>query len=857
MSIRNDIAKWAAGRPAWQQAALAKLALGDTFDASDYESLASELLHGQDRVVKKYSLPKDWAFPETNHPVTVSEVHIGENVNRLEPGQRLTFEPSGLTVVYGDNGSGKSGYARLLKHFCGARVITEVLPNVFERPSDSPPSAEIAIRVNGEPQDSMSWAHQPSIAHHVSYFDKDCGNDFLGRDTEVTYRPRELQLLTDLITICDGVRDELRSRQESTVALPTHLPKVSAGGAAERFLQSLSSKTTNAEVEAATVLEGDHEIKLQELLREEARLLGEKPAVVRQQLLNASTDLATLADHLSYVTASIGPMALRNATATGNDAERLRGAATAASAEQFATDPLPGIGSDTWRALWQAAREYSVAEAYPSHTFPHVGDEAKCVLCQQDLLPVARDRLSRFESFIRDRTEQQAVEAEAFASDARNAIMSFTLVPEPIAGALGRLESEHRTTVGRYRRLLRGFAHARDMWIQNPSADVNVPRPTGGIASQLRKMAAARGQAASEIDDQGVAERLRETIDSRRTLEDRIALNDGKNAISKEIKRQQLLTNIERTLSAVSTRQITTFVSSLTRRHVSSEIRERFNEEVKALRLRSVTLEDRGGQKGQLMQRPRLVEAVQSARLEKVLSEGEQTALGLAGFFTESHFDKSRSSLILDDPVSSLDHMRRKQVAAKLSSLSVDRQIIVFTHDLAFVAYLRKASKDIGAPFAERSIVSTPLRRIGICRDHHPWNALSARKRLNQLKQDLVKIQKHQEEWEEDAYNSAASTWAGRLSEALERAIGIETAGRVLEPSTLETRPLMFRVFARITEDDNSELQEMYSAVSTWTTRHDDSPLSNVPPLTVEQMEDLLQKAEIWLKRVTKYASTP
>jgi len=41
-------------------------------------------------------------------------IHGAENVNALKAGERLTFDKTGLTVVYGDNGSGKSGYARIL-----------------------------------------------------------------------------------------------------------------------------------------------------------------------------------------------------------------------------------------------------------------------------------------------------------------------------------------------------------------------------------------------------------------------------------------------------------------------------------------------------------------------------------------------------------------------------------------------------------------------------------------------------------------------------------------------------------------------------------------------------------------------
>ena len=47
--------------------------------------------------------------------VTLRAIRGAENVNALKPGERLTFDKAGLTVVYGDNGSGKSGYARILK----------------------------------------------------------------------------------------------------------------------------------------------------------------------------------------------------------------------------------------------------------------------------------------------------------------------------------------------------------------------------------------------------------------------------------------------------------------------------------------------------------------------------------------------------------------------------------------------------------------------------------------------------------------------------------------------------------------------------------------------------------------------
>src|SRR5258708_32430918 len=67
-----------------------------------------------------------------------------------------------------------------------------------------------------------------------------------------------------------------------------------------------------------------------------------------------------------------------------------------------------------------------------------------------------------------------------------------------------------------------------------------------------------------------------------------------------------------------------------------------------------------------LHHQPKLVGARQNVTLPRVFSEGERTALGLASFFTEAHLDASKSALILDDPVTSLDHVRRGLVAARL-----------------------------------------------------------------------------------------------------------------------------------------------------------------------------------------------
>src|SRR5690606_40100034 len=68
--------------------------------------------------------------------------------------------------------------------------------------------------------------------------------------------------------------------------------------------------------------------------------------------------------------------------------------AAEASAAFLSGMEMPDLGSAVWKQLWEAARTYSRSSAYPDHTFPHVDDGARCVLCQQSLGQEAKDRKS-------------------------------------------------------------------------------------------------------------------------------------------------------------------------------------------------------------------------------------------------------------------------------------------------------------------------------------------------------------------------------------------------------------------------------------------------------------------------------
>ncbi len=92
---------------------------------------------------------------------------------------------------------------------------------------------------------------------------------------------------------------------------------------------------------------------------------------------------------------------------------------------------------------------------------------------------------------------------------------------------------------------------------------------------------------------------------------------------------------------------------------------------------------------------------------DDILSEGEQRAVALADFLTEVGLNDDNVGIILDDPVTSLDHERKELIAKRLVAAAAGRQVVVFTHDMVFFAKLAdaadKAKIDITTHWMQRS----------------------------------------------------------------------------------------------------------------------------------------------------------
>src|SRR5262245_454335 len=82
-------------------------------------------------------------------------------VNALSAGQAIEFHPR-LTLIYGENGAGKSGYVRVLKRIGGVRTAEPIIPDVFAAGSVGSPEATVSYVLDGEERE-VEWRNEAGV----------------------------------------------------------------------------------------------------------------------------------------------------------------------------------------------------------------------------------------------------------------------------------------------------------------------------------------------------------------------------------------------------------------------------------------------------------------------------------------------------------------------------------------------------------------------------------------------------------------------------------------------------------------------------------------------------------------------
>lgn len=802
MTVAEDILAFARSRPPWEQDLCRRIYTQANLSSEDLAAVLSQIkkatgFEGFTESPNPIPLSADHVMhrPAGSPPVVLASIGNVENAMRLASGQNIPFALQGLTIVYGENGSGKSGYGKLLKQVCRARRERGeevVLKDAF---ADGPrPPATLSVRFRAGAADTditeREWqagSPGPRELSRVSVFDSRTAPLYADKEDRIEFLPAGLDVLPRLVKACDDLAQLVTAEVEplkQALAAST-LPAMPDGTPQAHAAALLTEKTALNKLPSVEELE-----KLGAWTEEDAGALKgvteellSDPATRARTASQGAATLQLYLDKLKLAQAKLNDDALSGLGDLIAGCISARDAAQLAATERFSADPLGAlVGGEPWRLMFiYAAQVYEAA--FPGKIFPSDGEARLCPLCEQHLGGTAFDRIQRFQAFVADTAQKDLDEkrlqlaslADAFGkidipdpAAMRTALAPYVLPESSEALLLAAMTAwTHAAGIRRHA----AVAAARSISPLLPQE--TMPNQTiERVAAWHQEFETKVAEAETAAKDPG---RFAAVKGQKAALEARELFHHHLPAIL--LRRNQLaeVKRLAACLPARHTQTISAKMTELCQKHLTKDFGQKLSDEMTALGIDYLPVIMRGRtDRGVNYAGPELTNSL-NARTSNIVSEGEFKALALACFFAEIGIIEGHDGIILDDPVCSLDHNHVRQVASRLVKEAQTRQVIVFTHELSFYYELWHQAAEAQVPTARHWVKKTDEHGFGTVEpEAAPWQAMSVKDRLVVLEKKLsaLKVRNDQdtvayERAVVDLHTSLRETWERLVEEKL------------------------------------------------------------------------------------------
>ena len=529
-----------------------------------------------------------------------------------------------------------------------------------------------------------------SVLNAIDVFDSRAALAYLKDGLTATYEPWIIGLLQRLVSIADRLRDlinaEMQSLDVPTIEIPEDLvgsPKISALDNITKDTDANKFALQNIEKHLTRIKEIDAQLSNSFLVKRDAILRS------IQDLQNAISPIREVREGLSTIVISRINAAYEDWSVAHKVKEE--------SERAFSTEHTDiCLSNDTWRAMWDAVKEFSFMQTPEMENFPYLGADALCPFCAQPLQQNAKDRLQAITDQVNSNLAQKEKDAlEKYLEDLGN--IPTLISTRELKILLGNLQcltsDEKEALLNQWQQLylLLDEAKRKPKLLQLSAFD-----------SYLVKMDEANSK--YDIELKKINESLDEVtrgllIKEMLELKGEVFLSKCIPSITNLVDFLNRKETLEKALKLVATAKLTRKNNELASELVTDEYISRFNVELSALSTEGLKAELRQQKpgKGRIPFKITLISQYNEVVDHlNVLSEGEQRVVALAVFLADATGGTGSRPIVFDDPISSLDHIYERKIAERLSDLSKERQVIIFTHRLSLFAMIQNITDELG-----------------------------------------------------------------------------------------------------------------------------------------------------------------
>ena len=870
MNILQDIVAWVKDKPTFWQIAIDRLIRNNNLTQSDIDELIDAckvdfgLSKRKIKPVDFNSLTSHANSSSGNNSLFVSKIYDIENINALSTNSVLDFSLNGLTVVYGDNGAGKSSFVSILKHGCNTRGDKpSINDNIFDSNSkgkDNKAKIEYTIdKINFNSINLVNQIVDNPILKSVDVFDTHSANHYIEGEDEIAFIPQGLSILEKFAKTIKEVEDSI-SNELNQIELGRFnfsLLQLTPNTKSQQFIDSITTRTNLDQLRNLSSYNQEKKARVAEL----EKIIQELNATDPKKKIKSHTDKIQRYKVIEQKLQNIENLFSESAITkikTGLNSYVLADKTLKATTEKVFTDlPIEGVGSDTWKMLWESARKF-FESSNSEGSFPNTGDESSCPLCLQPLNAEAKQRFVGFEDFVKDDVQKKYDDCLIQYNKILKAVEDITLEFKEQAPVLTELDEsiedftsifeEYIQTLQEYKEKILNLIKNKQEVTEIHLIKINI-NAKDKITGQINFLS----DDIEKLKTQSIEERLKPLESELAELIDEKKLFDFKPKIAREIFRRKKVKLLTDCKSKCSTRSLTSLSNELTSKYISQNLKDSFKEELKKLGFRNIKIEaETKGKKGKQYHYLRLNETnASNVSLKNILSEGEHRCISLATFFSELSISDHNSSIVFDDPVSSLDHKWRNKISKRIVEESVKRQVIVFTHDITFLQMIQEAVSELNTDLEIKSLTRKKTE-TGIIASNPPWDALPIKKRIGILKNDQQQLAKIEKTETEEIYKEKVKPLYGKLRETWERFIEEVLLDCTVQRYNRAIQTQRIKKIIDITLDDYSIIESNMSKCSTYFLGHDSAgALIEEMPDSSEFLEDI-KKIENFTNEIRK-----
>ena len=359
--------------------------------------------------------------------------------------------------------------------------------------------------------------------------------------------------------------------------------------------------------------------------------------------------------------------------------------------ESFKTDKIVGTGTNEWKNFIIAARSFASIQKTNEESYPIENDS--CLFCRQPLSDEAQKLIANYWIFIKSVAEQDAKKAGELLDKAKGAYEQLNFDLFPSESILAKwLEDKYPKELAILQKQLAEQSSIRDEIVSNIQNRNIFEKTEFGVTCEYHAIIeAAIGVRIESLRNDEQTKELEKLLKEKIFLEHKEKFNLHFSKFDDYVDRQIWIKGANKANFKKAKTVATQAEKVLSEKYFNQKYIDIFNDECNKLNGNFGIEINRSASAGKSFRK--LV--LRGNDPNKILSEGEQKVIAVADFLSEIQLSEINRGVIFDDPVTSLDDGRKREIGVRLCEIAANKQVIIFTHDLVFVSILLNCCSDL------------------------------------------------------------------------------------------------------------------------------------------------------------------